>query len=138
MCHTRSTSVPPLTDRSCSWYPHGGLRPFHQKSTFLNAIKFMALRGANSVTCDPESGVHETLVVHRVVSLCSARSSPRYKFKPQSFCVRRQTLIVCCEICVRRCFVFRTNPNPQNPMNGRWRRESSLWTTYWSESTLSS
>ena len=31
-------------------YPHGGVRSFHQKSTCLYSIDFMALRGANLVT----------------------------------------------------------------------------------------
>jgi len=31
-------------------YPHGGLQPFHQKSTYPDAINFKALFGTNLVT----------------------------------------------------------------------------------------
>ena len=43
--------------------PHDGLRPFHEKSTYLRAINFKALCGANSSTPPPQFRGSEIFVV---------------------------------------------------------------------------
>ena len=46
--------------------PHAGLRFFHQKSTFPNAIHFRFLYSAFFLTYPPKIWGNETFVVHRV------------------------------------------------------------------------
>jgi len=45
--------------------PHGGVRPFHQKSTCLTQLTFGHYVVQNRSRNTPESGVNETLVLHR-------------------------------------------------------------------------
>ena len=48
-------------------WPHGGVRPFHQKSSCLHTINFRASCGLNFVTPPPHFVGPETLLLHRVV-----------------------------------------------------------------------
>jgi hypothetical protein len=47
--------------------PHGGLLPFHQKSSRLQTVNLRALCGANLVTCPADFRGPETIADHRVV-----------------------------------------------------------------------
>jgi len=46
--------------------PHGGVRPFHQKSTCLTQLTLGPYVVHNWSRDTPESGVNETLLLHRV------------------------------------------------------------------------
>jgi len=62
------------------WYSlHGGVRPFHPKSTYPHSINLRTVCGAHLVTYHADAGVPETVVVHRVASRLEMSDSKVYE-----------------------------------------------------------